>query len=168
MSFLCDIFLKQNISGSVSTTWELLTEGNFLSSCSSVNSRKYLHSAEKGTHLNICFTSTHVKTDFYQWLLEGDTSMWNRDFVCALQEHVKAKCTRLFLQNVWGLDSLSVHPSLAGAPLPSNSYSRLGPAIIWVGPKDWPFSVQTSLKRKLLHFALHLEMNVWLSVLLLM
>lgn len=43
-------------------------------------------------------------------------------------------------------------------------HSRSGPAVIWVGLKDWPFGVQTSLKRKLLHFALHLEMNVWLSI----
>lgn len=48
--------------------------------------------------------------------------------------------------------------------LPIQLYSGSAPAVIWVGLKDWPFSVQTSLKRKLLHFALHLEMNVWLSI----
>lgn len=30
--------------------------------------------------------------------------------------------------------------------------------------KDWPHSAETSFKRKLLHFALHLEINVGLSI----
>jgi hypothetical protein len=40
----------------------------------------------------------------------------------------------------------------------------LVPGVVERTLRDWPSHVQTSFKRKLLHFALHLEINVWLSV----